>query len=395
MEDNATLKDKIKGLSPFLVSVRRHLHQYPELSEQEWQTQTYIMDHLRALNIPHQKSAQTGVIALLEGKEKGPVIGLRADIDALPMKDEIKAPYHSTKEGICHACGHDAHTAIALGVLKFFAENPALLKGSLKVFFQPAEETVGGAQRMVLEGGMENPKVDYMIGKHVMPYLDAGHVEIKYGKLNAASSEIKIVVKGRASHGAYPEKGIDAILVSAALIQAIQSLIARNLSPLESGVITLGTIHGGTKQNTLCDEVTLSGTLRAASPQVDALLKERLSILVPTLCASFGAIGEISFEEGYHALINDDEVVATMERTFKEVLGPSFVHQKELPSMGVEDFSFFLEQAKGAFYHLGCGNQQKGITAPTHATTFDIDESCLWLGVFLDVSLMLQWMNEK
>jgi len=394
MKSKENILNEINLFENWLIDTRRHLHTNPELSEKEYQTQAFIIKNLKEMNISFKKIADTGVMATLIGEKNGPVLALRADIDALPMQDEKNVSYSSSKKNICHACGHDAHTTIALGVLKFFSNNLDLLKGTLKVFFQPAEETVGGAKRMVQEGCMENPNVDYVIGKHVMPYLEAGEVEIKYGKLNAASNGIKIVITGLASHGAYPEQGIDALLAASSVIQNIHTVVSRQISPLDSAVISLGTITGGTKQNTICDKVIITGTMRTTDPIIRKNLKIKLKTIVKNTALAFNATGEIFFSDGYDALINNDSVVSIMQNVFSKTLEDKKIHIKEAPSMGVEDFSFFLNKAKGAFYHLGCGNKSKCITSPTHSTTFDIDESCLKLGVYLDCNLLLTLMDK-
>lgn len=379
----------------WLVQIRRHLHQNPELSDKEYETQKYIMDRLTEMGIEHHAIARTGVVGLIRGQEGGNTVALRADIDALPIQDGKDVPYRSQNPGVAHACGHDAHTAIALGVARYFSERRDQFKGNIKLLFQPAEEAVGGAQRMVQEGCMENPRVDYVIGKHVMAYMDVGEVEIKFNKLNASTDGIKITVQGKAGHGAYPETGVDAILAAAAVVQGVHSIASRNISPLESVVISLGTVHGGTKGNIICDEVVLQGTLRTVNEAVRAKAKERLTRMVEDVAAAYGAVGKVEINPGYDALINDDKVVAMIKEVAEAKLGADKVRIKEHPSMGAEDFSFFLNEAPGAFYHLGCGNRERGITAGAHSKDFDIDENCLSLGVFLDICIIDQLLQRR
>jgi len=373
---------------PWLVDIRRHLHQHPELSDKEYETQKFITEQLEKMNIEHYKIARTGVVGIIRGQEGGKTVALRADIDALPIQEDKDVPYCSQNPGVSHACGHDAHTTIALGVARYFSERRDQFTGNVKLLFQPAEEAIGGAQRMVEEGCMENPKVDYVIGKHVMAYMDAGEVELKYGKLNASTDGIKITVAGKAGHGAYPETGIDALLAASAVVQAVHSIVSRNVSPLESVVISLGTIEGGTKSNVICDEVVIRGTLRTVNEAIRQRAKERLTAMVESVAAGFGAVGTVQITPGYDALINNDEVVAVIEELAQEHLGPEKVKHKEYPSLGAEDFSFFLNEAPGAFYHLGCGNKEKGITAAIHSKDFDVDEDCLSLGMFLDICVL-------
>ena len=381
---------RIKELyEQWLVQTRRHLHQNPELSDQEFETQKFIMAQLTEMGIEHYPIARTGVVGIVRGQEGGNTVALRADTDALPMQDRKEVSYKSQNQDICHACGHDAHTAIALGVARYFSERTDQFKGIVKFFFQPAEEAVGGAKRMVEEGCMQDPKVDYVIGKHVMSYMDAGEVEMKFGKLNASTDSLKITVQGKASHGAYPETGIDALLAAAAVVQGVHTIVSRKVSALESVVISLGTIQGGTKANTICDQVVINGTMRTTNEVVRQTAKEHLTTVVQDIASAHGATGHVQISPGYDALINDDEVVTVLKDIAQARLGPDSIRMKEHPSMGAEDFSFFLNDAQGAFYHLGCGNKEKGITAPIHSNDFDIDESCLPLGLFLDV-----WMIE-
>jgi len=381
--------DRIQELyRPWLVQIRRYLHQHPELSDKEYETQKYIMSHLAEMGIEHYPIARTGVVGIVRGGEGGKTVALRADIDALPMQDKKEVPYRSQQSNVCHACGHDAHTAIALGVARYFSERKDQFRGSIKFLFQPAEEAMGGAKRMVQEGCMQDPKVDYVIGKHVMPYLDAGEVEVKYGKLNASTDSLKITINGKASHGAYPDTGVDALLAAAAVVQGVHTIVSRNVSPLESVVISLGTIQGGSKSNTLCDQVLIKGTMRTVNESVRQATKLRLAKMVEDTAAAYGAVGVVQISSGYDALINDDCIVNVIKELAVTHLGQDKVQIKEHPSMGAEDFSFFLNEAQGAFYHLGCGNKEKGVTASTHSVDFDIDEDCLPVGVFLDICVI-------
>lgn len=388
MIENSPVYKLVKAYEPWLIEIRRHLHRNPELSGKEWNTQKYIIHQLEEMGIPCQPMAQTGVVATIFGALEGKTVALRADIDALPMEDCKGAIYSSVNPKVCHACGHDVHTTIALGVARYFSERKAMLKGNVKLLFQPAEETIGGAKRMVEEGCMQSPHVDYVIGKHVMPYLEVGDIEYRFGKMNAASDSIKITIIGKSSHGAYPEKGTDALLVASAVIQAVHTVVSRNVSPLESAVITLGMIEGGTKASTLCGEVVIKGTMRSTNEDLRNEMKERLNMIVSMTAAAFGAEGRIVFEKGYEALINNNQCVSLIKEVAEGLLDQRNLHQKEHPSMGVEDFSFFLNEAKGAFYHLGCGNKEKGIGAPLHSSTFDVDEGCMAIGVTLDVKII-------
>ncbi|HAQ39776.1 MAG TPA: amidohydrolase, partial [Clostridiales bacterium] len=243
-------------------------------------------------------------------------------------------------------------------------------------------------------GCMLNPDVDYVLGLHVMPYIDAGKVELKYGKLNASTDSINIILKGKSAHGAYPDKGIDAIAMAGNVITSLQTIVSRNISPLNSVVISLGRISGGVKDNIIADEVKMSGTLRALDDDTRSFAKQRITDIVKNTTIAFGGEGTVDFYDGYQALINNDEVVDVIKETAEKVLGKGNIVFKEFPSLGAEDFSYFSDAAKGGFFHLGCGNIKEGITSPIHTESFDIDEECLKVGVLLQVNNVLSLLNK-
>lgn len=391
------IQNRVNEIYQELVDIRRDFHRNPELSQSEFRTQRKIQDYLNDWNIENYVCAETGVVGIIKGKKSGKTIGIRGDIDALPINEKSNASYCSLNEGVMHACGHDAHTTILLGVAKIMkelADSEESFQGNVKLFFQPAEETIGGGKRMVHEGCMINPAVDYVLGLHVMPYIDAGKVELKYGKLNASTDTIKITLKGKQAHGAYPDNGIDAIAMSGSVITALQTIVSRNISPLNSVVISLGKISGGVKDNVIADEVNISGTLRALDDDTRAFVKQRIKNIVENTAFAFGGEGSVDFHDGYQALINNDEVVDVIKENAEKVLGKENIVFKEFPSLGAEDFSYFSDVVKGAFFHLGCGNRTKGITSSIHTETFDIDEECLKVGVLLQVNNILSLMSK-
>lgn len=380
-----------------LVNMRRDFHRNPELSQNEFRTQKKIMDYLNEWGIENYVCAKTGVVGVIRGRYEGATVGLRGDIDALPITEKNSQPYCSVNPGVMHACGHDAHTTILLGVgkiMKELANSKESFAGNVKLFFQPAEETIGGGDRMVQEGCMLNPNVDYVLGLHVMPYIDAGKVELKYGKLNASTDSINIILKGKSAHGAYPDKGIDAIAMAGNVITSLQTIVSRNISPLNSVVISLGRISGGVKDNIIADEVKISGTLRALDDDTRSFAKQRITDIVKNTAIAFGGEGTVDFYDGYQALINNDEVVDVIKETAEKVLGKDNIVFKEFPSLGAEDFSYFSDAAKGGFFHLGCGNLKEGITSPIHTESFDINEECLKVGVLLQVNNVLSLLNK-
>lgn len=390
------LKNEIMDMKEWLVCVRRDLHMYPELGLEENRTSTMIKKYLDNMNIEYETyEGQTSVVGIIRGAYPGKTIAIRADMDALPILEKNDVVYKSKNHGVMHACGHDAHTTILLGAGKILNSIKHELHGNIKLLFQPAEETVGGADRMVKAGCMENPKVDYVIGLHVMPNHPCGIIETKYGALNGASDGISITIRGRQAHGAYPDLGVDAIAIAGQVITALQNVVSRNVSPLDSAVLTLGTIKGGVKGNVIADEVKITGTLRTINPNTRRNVKERIKDIVTNIADSFGGEGKVEIEEGYAALINSSEVVEEIISTVKENFGEEALVIKEMPSLGVEDFSYFIDAAKGAFYHLGCGNVEKDITAPLHNECFDIDEDCLPLGVLTHTLITLRLLEKK
>jgi len=380
-------------IRPWLVEIRRSIHRHPELGLEETRTADFIGSKLDEMGVEYQRTG-TAIVGLIRGARPGKTIALRADIDALPIKEETGAEYASARDGVMHACGHDAHATILLGAARWFAERRAGLAGNIKLLFQPAEETVGGAETMIKNGCMENPRVDYVLGLHVMPYLPVGRIETKKGALNGSSTELDFTVRGASCHAAYPERGVDAIMIAAHVVTALHSLVSRYVSPLEAAVLTIGTIHGGTVSNIVADEVTMKSTLRTTSDATRDMLVGKARAIVESVSASFGGSGSVDVSYGYTALINDSGVVDVVAAAADDVLCPGCVDWKEKPSMGVEDFSFFCRERPGAFYHLGCGNAEKGITSPIHSSTFDIDEDCLPLGVAMQVAAALRLLEK-
>ncbi len=385
---------EVLEMKEWLIALRRDFHSHPELSELEFITQERIIDELSEMSINNYPSAETGVCAVLLANKGDLTIGLRADIDALPIQEESDSLFKSIIPGVMHACGHDAHTTIQLGVAKYFSQHLDALSSNLKFFFQPAEETIGGAERMVEEGVMKSPDVDFMLGLHVMPYMPVGEIEIRDGKLNAASDTFSIKIKGKSAHGAYPQQGVDAIVIAAQVITSIQTLISRMISPLDQAVITIGKINGGVKDNIICDEVVFSGGMRTTDEATRSYLKNKLVELVNTTTLYYGGTGEVLFEPGYKALVNNNEVTSVIRNISHDVLGIEAVHEKELPSLGVEDFSYFLDNAKGAFYHLGCALPNKTIGA-LHTKDFEIDEMCLVMGTYLQIKIINALSNNS
>lgn len=381
MDSNKILK-LAKEISPWLSKVRGDFHMYPELGMQEFRTQRKICEYLDEFGILHKKMAKTGVVGEIKGKNAFKTIALRADMDALPILEKNDVSYRSKNHGVMHACGHDAHTTILLGVAKILSEKKEELGVNVRFIFQPAEETVGGAEPMIKEGVLEG--VDAIFGLHVSSLIEKGSVEYRYKQMNASSDSIEIEVKGRSAHGAYPGEGVDAIVITAQLITAMQAIVSR-IDARDSAVLTMGMVEGGTAPNIIADSVKLMGTLRTLDPEVRKLVKEKLKILVDTLPVSMGGEGILKIGKGYSSLINDDKMVELIKKNAVEILGRENVLEKEKANMGVEDFGYYLEKIPGVFFYLGVKNEKKGITASAHNECFDIDEEALHLGVAIQI----------
>ena len=382
------LRALVEAQKDWMIEKRRLLHRIPERGFEEYKTQRAIMDALEEIGIPYQ-TERTWVIGLIEGSEPGETVALRADIDALPLVEPQGCAFRSEHEGMMHACGHDAHTAILLGAAKVLYGIRDQLKGNVKLLFQPAEETDGGAEPMVAAGAMENPHVSRVYGLHVQPYLPVGTIETRAGTLNASTDTVDLVIRGRASHGAYPESSADAIVCAAQVITALQTLVSRNLSPLSSAVLSIGMIHGGTASNIICDEVALRGTLRTANSEIRTMMKKRIAEVTQNVALAMGCSADVNITSGYAALVNDNQEAARVRRVGVRLLGEENTVEKRDPSMGGEDFSFFCDAVPGAFFHLGC-TAKEDLPAPLlHSRDFSLNEDCLTVGAMMHVALVL------
>lgn len=375
-----------EGQLAWATDIRRRLHRVPEAGNQEFKTQRIITETLEKLGIAYE-THETWTIGVIEGAHPGRTVAFRADIDALPVDEPQGCPFRSEHAGMMHACGHDAHTAILLGTAAILQSMRDKLHGRVKLLFQPAEETDGGAERMVRAGAMENPHVDYVYGLHVMPRLPLGTVETRRGTLNASTDGIAITVRGVSGHGAYPESGRDAIVCAAQIVTALQTLVSRNLSPLSSAVLSIGKIEGGRAANIICDEVNMRGTLRTANAEIRAMMKKRIEETVSGVAMAMGCTAEVRISPGYNALVNDVQEAERVHRVGARLFGAENMLEKAEPSMGAEDFSFFSDEAPGAFYHIGCVRAENMPAPALHSRDFHLDERCLAVGMAMHVGM--------
>ena len=386
--DDCELRALVEAQKDWMVDIRRRLHRIPERGFAEVKTQQVIVETLNALGIPYT-TERTWVVGVIEGALPGQVVALRADMDALPLEEPEGLPFRSEHPGMMHACGHDAHMTMVLGAAKVLMAMRDRLPGTVKLLFQPAEETDGGAEPMVQRGVMENPHVDRVYGLHVQPYLPVGVIETRAGTLNASTDDVELTILGRSSHGAYPESGADAIVCAAQVITSLQTLVSRNVSPLASAVLSLGMISGGTAGNIICDRVTMRGTLRTANSEIRAMMKRRIAEVAGGVAAAMGCTAEVRITSGYAALVNDEAEAGRVMRVGARLLGEKNVVRKAAPSMGGEDFSFFCERVPGAFFHLGCVKKEDMPAPLLHSRDFHLDEDCLTVGAMMHVALVL------
>lgn len=397
MPTKEAILQEAEAMKDWLVSIRRDFHMHPELSTKEFRTHDKIIEYLTELGIEYESNvADTGVVGIIRGEKDGKTVALRGDIDALPITETNDVPYKSTNEGVMHACGHDAHTTIVLGAAKYLQENRDKFAGNVKLFFQPAEETVGGAERMIKQGAMENPKVDAVFGLHVDTVLPAGQIGVRYGQMNASTDTVVLTIKGKSAHGAYPSGGIDSIVIAAHVVTALQTIVSRNVDPRDSAVVTLGVIQGGTQSNIIANEVTITGTVRTLTPEVRATVLKRIEEILAQTTKTFGADYHFHLAEGgYIALTNTDDIVDIAKESGEQLLGEENVIEVEQASLGGEDFSFFAEAAPSAFFRLGARNEEKGIVHGGHTEKFNVDEACLPVGVALQVKNVLSFLKEE
>jgi amidohydrolase len=362
-----------------VVELRRAIHRRPELGFDEHETAALVERELDALGIAHRRMAKTGVAARIDGGMPGRVAALRADMDALPVGERSGLPFASEIEGRMHACGHDAHTAMLLGAAHVLVGMKEKLRGSVVLIFQPAEEGPGGALPMIEEGVLEDPRVDAIAMLHVDSHLDVGSVGITPGMVSASADELYITVRGSGGHGAYPHTAVDAIPASAAIVLALQNVVARETDPLASAVVTVGTIAGGYRNNIIADVVEMSGTLRARDPAVRDELEVRVRRIVDGVATAYNVRTDLRVVRGYPSVRNDAKLARDFSR-YVEARTPIRVEESS-PTMGAEDFAYFAERVPGVLIRLGVRSDSSGAIHPGHSALFRIDEAALPLGV--------------
>ena len=380
----------------WLQEVRRDFHMHPELGHKEFRTTEKIKEILSGLDIQIQDlpSLETGAAGIFSGQSEGKTIALRGDIDALPMTERNDVPYKSVYEGMMHSCGHDCHATIILGVAKTLAASDMResLKGNVKFVLQPAEETVSGAMGMIDAGVLQNPTIDRIIGVHMNVDLPVGHVGLYKGVSNAGADTFRLEIHGKGVHGAFPHEGIDPIVAGAHFVNSVQSIVARNIDPLDSAVITVGQFQSGTASNIIPDRAVLTGTVRTFKKEVRRLIIQRLEAIATSLEKAFQVDVDYRFNDGVAVCITNETVTEDLYKTAVKVLGEENVHYVT-PQMGGEDFGEFMDRVPGTFMRIGCRNEEKGIIHKGHSPYFDVDESALAVGVEVLVEAVRSYLT--
>ncbi len=391
--------DVIEGLRQKLIETRRDFHMYPELSNREERTSRVIAGKLRALGFDEVRTGvgRHGVVGILKGGLPGPVVAVRADMDGLPIQEAIDVPYKSRNDGVKHACGHDVHMTVQLGVAEVLSRMRSRVRGTVKFIFQPAEEGApadeeGGAGLMIKEGALENPRPSAIFGLHVMPNIEVGQIGYNIGPAMASSDRFAITIRGKKVHGAYPHDGIDTIVVASECVMALQSIRSRRINTQEPLVITIGSMHGGNRFNIIADEVRLEGTMRTLNEEVRTKAIEMMRQTLAGVTSAYGASYELELGDNNPVTYNDPALAEATLPVMRRILGEQNLITPR-PQMGAEDFSRYQQVIPGFFYFLGVGNRSRGITAMIHTPEFDVDEESLVIGVRVMTGIVLDYLE--
>ncbi|WP_371807495.1 M20 family metallopeptidase [Jeotgalicoccus sp. S0W5] len=375
------------------IDFRRILHRYPELSTEEFETSKRIQEKLTEYGIPFKTGfAGTGILGIIEGEQSGKIIGIRADIDALPMKEISGVEYVSENEGVMHSCGHDAHTSMLLHAGKVLNDNKKDLKGTILLIFQPAEELspTGGSKAMMEDGVFDEYEPEMLLAQHVWPDLEVGKFGVMAGPIMGNSDKFKIIIKGSGGHASMPHSTVDALITGNQVVNALQTLVSRNANPMEPAVLTVGRFEAGTKHNVIAETAELEGTIRTQSDGTKTLMKKRFFEVVENVVTSMGAECEIIFDDGYPATVNDDHWASELRKSIVNLYGETAVPSLQ-PSLAGEDFARFLQKYPGVYYWLGTsvGEGQK----PLHNPAFRLNEDAFKYGITAMVNMAVDTLN--
>ena len=389
------IRQDIDEIMPGVIADRRHFHQHPELGFQEFETAKIVAERLRALGVDEIKTgiAVTGVTGLIHGTKPGPnagtVVLLRADMDALPIDEQNDVEYKSQVHHTMHACGHDAHTAMLLGVSGLLMQKRDQFSGTVKVLFQPAEEGGGGARVMIEQGVLENPKVDYAFGMHIDQGSPVGQISLRPGPSMAAADRFVITIQGKGGHGASPHETIDPISIGAQIVVALQTIVSREVDPIDPAVVTVGALIAGDASNVIPDTAELRGTLRSFNPAVREQIGRRAGEIAKGIAEAMRATAEYTYIPGYPSTINDPGQAELVRQVAIGVVGEENVALQPM-QMGAEDFSYFLEKVPGAFWFVGSRNPERGLVWGHHHPRFDLDEEAMIYGMDVMINTVLR-----
>ena len=382
------INPQVKKFKNKIIKIRRDIHKHPELSFQEFRTAKLVSDSLKKFGLEVDENiGKTGVVGILKGARPGKTIAFRADMDALPIQETSDLSYKSVNDGVMHACGHDAHTAMLLVAAEILSKNIEQISGKIKFIFQPAEEGFGGAKFMIDDGALEG--VEEIYGLHVWNYQESGTIGLKSGPVMAAADKFEIIINGIGGHGAAPQGTVDCVVVSSYLIQSLQTIVSRNTNPIDSTAITIGQINGGYNFNIIADKVILKGTARSYTEENRLMIKKRLQEIINGTESMFNAKIELIYEDGYPPVINDIAATKKLSRIANKIVGNKLI--SPYLSMGGEDFSYFAQKVPGCFFFLGTmPNGKDKMSTPHHCSHFDIDEDSMVIGTSVFVELALQ-----
>lgn len=393
MEINRYIIEKANEIFEEIVKFRRELHKYPELSGKEYNTQERIIRELEKENVKYLKVADTGVYAYIEnGGEL--VVATRADIDALPILEESSVDFRSLNNNVMHACGHDVHTSVQMGVLKILNRNKDKWNGTIKFFFQPAEETTGGAERMLKDGVNKENKADYFFSFHVAPELNVGEIGVRYGALHACSAPFSFTINGISAHAALAYLGVDTISIAAKVIDFLQTYVSRNIDARDSVVITVGVLNAGTADNVVADKAVLKGTMRFLDENLRDFVINDIKTKLDLFVKSFGATIDIDIKLGYIPVVNNFDVTKIVENNAKDLLGEDKVKIIEKSRMDAEDVGYFIKEIPGTYYRLGIRNENIDAIYDLHHPKFKVDEEAIKIGISMQLKNILEILKK-
>lgn len=384
-----------QGIEGEIINIRRIIHQNPELAFYEHETAKLVEEYLSALpDIEVLRIGETGVVGILKGKQSASqkTVALRADMDALPISETTGLPYASKIPGRMHACGHDVHTSVLLGTAKLLSRLTTEFSGSVKFIFQPAEETLSGAKEMVRHGVLSNPEVNHVVGFHCWPEIPVGTIGIRKGTMFAASDTVKLNIIGKAGHAAHPHQVVDPVTISAQILVALQTIISREIPPISSAVLSIGQISGGTAPNIIPDKVELLGTIRTIDTETRNMIPERIKQIAESIAKGLRGEAKLECFPGCGPVIPDDELNQKLEIAVKKVLGVDKIIYLEKPSMGSEDFAFYVDKIPGLYFRVGSQNPSEPFY-PLHSSNFKVDEKAIVTGISSLIAFVLEYFS--